>query len=69
MEDHTAIGGFGSLAASALATWGTSCRHLPVAWPFPVGFAESCDILERRCRQTVRNIFLRILNALQLPCD
>jgi 1-deoxy-D-xylulose-5-phosphate synthase len=61
LEDHVGAGGFGSHLLRGLQ----SCPHrpnfLPIAWPFPVGFAESDEILEKRWGQSTEQIFEKIL--------
>ncbi|MDR2668057.1 MAG: 1-deoxy-D-xylulose-5-phosphate synthase, partial [Puniceicoccales bacterium] len=61
MEDHVATGGFGSQLSMELSAMCLAVNFMAVAWPMPVGFAESNAILERRCGQTTEQIFAKII--------
>ena len=62
MEDHIATGGFGSLLLLELSTMSLAANFMAVAWPLPVGFADSSGVLEERCGQSVKQIFAKILH-------
>jgi hypothetical protein len=61
MEDHVSTGGFGSQLLLELSSMGLAVNFMAIAWPLPVGFAESNGILEERCGQTTEQIFASIL--------
>jgi 1-deoxy-D-xylulose-5-phosphate synthase len=56
LEDHVVPGGFGSHLRRELCNLPHRPDFLPIGWPFPVGFAESEKILEKRCGQSTEQL-------------
>jgi 1-deoxy-D-xylulose-5-phosphate synthase len=63
LEDHVAIGGFAGHLQRELAKLPSAPHFLSIAWPFPVGFAETNDRLERRWGQSTAQLSQVVLAA------
>jgi 1-deoxy-D-xylulose-5-phosphate synthase len=63
LEDHVFVGGFGGHLQRELARLSLFPNFLSIAWPFPIGFAETNGQLEHRCGQATAQIFKKILEA------